>query len=78
MEGVQITLFNNEKMIVRDCKYDEFIGLINSNNQFLDLEIIRFSRSENYYRDEDEPYNGLIEKIVLNKNLIIEFAIYYT
>ena len=75
MQELKLKLINNDLLLLVNIKTEKFIELINSNKQFLTLDVRRYYGTENYYRD-DNPFSEFVEKIVLNKNLIIEFNIY--
>ena len=52
---------------------DEFLELLNSDKQFIILDLEYTHRSDNYHRDYDIVTD---EKLVINKNQILKFNIY--
>ena len=61
-------LLTNEKIYTVNLSLKEFLKIINSEEQFIYLEVEFTENNGNIYRD----YQSQIKKIVLNKNQILE------
>jgi hypothetical protein len=72
MDGLEITFIDNSRALVLNHDSESFLTLVNSDKQFLSLRIISKNIGNNPHR-EYEPYDGLTERVNLNKAVIKEF-----
>jgi hypothetical protein len=78
LEYIQITLNNKRHFYVYDMTFIDFMKLVNSQNQFIELVVEEIYHTDNFHRDDYvfEPdlsnYKPKLQTIIINKNNIFE------